>query len=300
MKRDFLSLKNISREDILKILNLAHKFKEKNYKDNFLDKKSVVLLFTKPSTRTRLSFEIGIHQLGGFPVFLNQNQTQLTRGESLEHTAKVISRYANVLVIRTYSQSEIEMTAKNIQIPVINALTDLYHPCQVIADLMTLEEHFNSLHDIKITYLGDGNNVANSLINACAIMNINLTISTPNDYQCDPSVLQFAKQYNNISFTSDPLSACKGSDVLYTDVWVSMGDKDSNKHKHSLFPYQINEQKFALAKEGALFMHCLPVHEGQEVEKQVLKSKRSIIFDQAENRLYAQKSILAWTLNQTI
>lgn len=295
--KDFLDLTEISSDEIYKIISLATQLKAegKNFQRQDLAGKSVGLIFNKPSTRTRVSFEVGAKQLGADSIYLHSSDLQINRGESFEDTAKVLSSYLDAIVLRTGGHEEAQELAKYASISVINALTDLHHPCQALADLMTIMESKGYLSGIKIAYLGDGNNVCNSLIIGAVKAGMQITVATPPGYEPDESIINIAKAIGEakIAITNDPQKAIKGADVLYTDVWVSMGQEEEQEKRLEKFkPFQLNENLLSKANPEAIAMHCLPAHRGQEITKEVMASKQSVIFEQAENRLYSQKALL--------
>ena len=295
MKRDLLTLNDLSEKEINTILNRAAELKSgKDASACPLIGKSIGLFFEKASTRTRMSFQIGIYQLGAQAIFINPSELQLGRGETIEDTAKVLSRYLHGIVIRAFSHKTIEKFADNASIPVINALTDLHHPCQALADLMTIKEKKGRLKGVHLAYIGDGNNVANSLTEAASLMGIDLVLACPKGYGPDESVYKAALSGGaRINILSNPEEAVKDADVLYTDVWVSMGEeKEAAKKKKAFNGYQVNKRLFMLAKPDAVVMHCLPAHRGEEITDEVIDSPRSVVFDQAENRLHTQKALL--------
>ncbi len=295
MKRDFLTLRDLSGEEISAILNKAAGFKsEKNASACPLIGKSIGLFFEKASTRTRISFQTGIYQLGAQAIYINPNELQLGRGEIIEDTAKVLSRYLHGIVIRTFAHKTIEKFAENTTIPVINGLTDLHHPCQVLADLMTIKEKKGGLKDIRLAYIGDGNNVANSLIEAASLMGIDLILACPKGYMPDSKLYERAHSEGaKVNILADPEMAVKDADVLYTDVWVSMGQEEELEKKKKAFEgYQVNKELLSLARPDARVMHCLPAHRGEEITDDVIDSPQSVVFDQAENRLHTQKALL--------
>ncbi|NEQ23493.1 MAG: ornithine carbamoyltransferase, partial [Microcoleus sp. SIO2G3] len=256
------------------------------------------LLFYKASTRTRVSFSVAMYQLGGQVIDLNPNVTQVGRGEPVVDTARVLDRYLDILAIRTFEQKELETFAEYSQIPIINALTDLEHPCQVLADLLTIQERFGELSGATLTYLGDGNNVAHSLMLGCALVGMNVRVATPPGYQPEQGIVERAKQIANgmteVILTDDPVTAAKDAQVLYTDVWASMGQEASADERIPVFqPYQVNEQLLTYADSEAIVLHCLPAHRGEEITDEVMEGTRSRIWDQAENRMHAQKALLA-------
>lgn len=295
MKKDFLTLSALTAEEISAVLTRAGEFKSgKDASACPLLGKSIGLFFEKASTRTRISFQAGIYQLGAQAIYLNPNDLQIGRGETVEDTAKVLSRYLHGIVIRTFAHKTIENFAHNSTIPVINGLTDLHHPCQVLADLMTVKEKKGALKGIRLTYIGDGNNIANSLIEAASLTGINLTVASPKGYEPDKKVYERARSANvKVNLTTDPEKAAKNADVIYTDVWVSMGqEKDMIKKRKKFKGYQINKKLLSLAKPDAIVMHCLPAHRGEEITDDVFDSRQSVVFDQAENKLHIQKALL--------
>jgi ornithine carbamoyltransferase len=290
MKKDFLTLTDLSSEELKALLQLAAELK--SGKDRSAC--PLILMFDKTSTRTRISFQTGIYQLGAQPIYINSKELQLGRGETIEDTAKTLSRYLHGIVIRTYAHSMVETLAANATIPIINGLTDLHHPCQALADMLTIIEKKGRLKDIHLAYIGDGNNVANSLIEAAAMMEMNLTVACPKGYEPDKKLYEKAASLNaDIKIVSDPKDAVDGADVLYTDVWISMGQEREVERRRTTFRnYQINKGLLALAKPDAIVMHCLPAHRGEEISADVIDSPQSVIFDQAENRLHSQKALL--------
>jgi ornithine carbamoyltransferase len=297
--RDLLRTDDLSAAEMENLLQLAKELKTGEKKPSC--QKTLGLLFYKASTRTRVSFSVAMYQLGGQVIDLNPDSTQVGRGEPLEDTARVLDRYLDVLAIRTFKQADLEIFARYAEIPIINALSDLEHPCQIIADLLTIQENFSSLSDLTLTYLGDGNNVAHSLMLGGAMMGINIRIATPNDYQPDSEILRKAQQLArngvNITRTDDPIAAVKGAQIIYTDVWASMGQEDSANSRIPIFqPYQVNEDLLKEADKEAIVLHCLPAHRGEEITNAVLEGVQSRVWDQAENRLHAQKALLASVL----
>ncbi len=295
MKRDFLTLRDLSGEEISAILNRAAGLKSgKDASACPLIGKSIGLFFEKASTRTRISFQTGIYQLGAQAIYINPNELQLGRGETIEDTAKVLSRYLHGIVIRTFAHKTIEKFAENTTIPVINGLTDLHHPCQVLADLMTIKEKKGALKDIRLAYIGDGNNIANSLIEAASLMGIDLVLACPKGYVPDSKLYERARSEGaKVNILADPEKAVKDADVLYTDVWVSMGQEEELEKKKKAFEgYQVNKELLSLARPDARVMHCLPAHRGEEITDDVIDSPQSIVFDQAENKLHTQKALL--------
>ena len=299
--KDLISLHDLTPEEVEDLLNLGIKLKaeQKAGKEHHILKgKTLGMIFTKSSTRTRISFEVGMTQLGGYPLFLSSNDIQLGRGETIYDTAKVMERMLDGIMIRTYSHQDVLDLAEHADIPVINALTDLLHPCQVLADLMTAYEHKGKLKGLKLAYIGDGNNMAHSLMYGCAKAGLDCAIATPDDYQCDKDVItnakdDFKKYGSQLILTNDPAEAIKNADVVYTDTWVSMGMEAEKAERQRVFmPYQVNGDLFKLAAPDAVFMHCLPAYRGYEVTEDVIDGPQSVIFDEAENRLHAQKAVM--------
>ena len=298
---NLLTVEDLKLAEIKDLFALATELKYKKNKGidhNYLKGKSLGLIFAKSSTRTRVSFETGIYQLGGQGIFLSSNDIQLGRGESIADTAKVLSRYLDGIMIRTFAQSDVEELANNSSIPVINGLTDLYHPCQALADLFTIQEKKGKLNQLKLTYIGDGNNMAHSLLLAAAKVGLDISIASPQSYQPKQEIAQKAKKIaeessSNIEIVTDPESAIKDADVVYTDVWASMGDEDEADERKEVFKnYQVNQKLMELAADQSIFLHCLPAHRGEEVTADVIDNKQSVVFDQAENRLHLQKAIM--------
>lgn len=301
--KHLLKLLDLSKEEIIGILNLADQLKYENkngIEHKLLKGKTLGMIFQKSSTRTRVSFETGMYQLGGQALFLSNRDLQIGRGEPVQDTARVLSRYIDGIMIRTFEQKEVEDLAQYGSIPVINGLTDFCHPCQVLADLMTIREHKGRLEGLKLTYIGDGNNMANSLIVGGLKVGMTVAIACPNDYQPDPSVLEFAKEYGDkFIMTSDIQAAAKDADVLYTDVWTSMGEEaESEKRKKAFAGYQINDAVMAVAKSDAMVQHCLPAHREEEITAKVFEAHADEIFDEAENRLHAQKAVMVKVMGE--
>ena len=297
--KDFLTIQDLTSKDIVDLFGLVKQMKDKP--DQFrtcLDGRVLGMLFRKPSTRTRVSFEVGIYQLGGTGMLFRPGELQLGRGETIQDTARVLSRYTDAMMIRTFAHSEVEEFAKYATIPTINGLTDLLHPCQGLTDYYTMWENGRQLSGLKVTYLGDGNNVAHSLIFGAAKLGVHLTVCTPLGYEPDPRIMEAAEadaaaSGANISVSSAPASAVAGADIIYTDVWTSMGQEQEAGLREKLFqPFQVNSSLFSRAARNCLFMHCLPAHRGEEVTDEVADHERSVIFDQAENRLHVQKGIM--------
>ncbi|MFT9596324.1 ornithine carbamoyltransferase [Mesobacillus sp.] len=299
--KDLLTLADLEPQEILTLLENAVVLKEKTLKKQFdqpLKGKILGMIFDKSSTRTRVSFEVGMIQLGGSALYLNGNDLQLGRGETVADTAQVLSQYLDGIMIRTFSHSSVEELADHADIPVINGLTDLYHPCQALADLLTIYEKKGTLKGLKLAYIGDGNNVAHSLMIACTKVGMDVCIATPKGYFPDKTITarceDFARQSGaNMVITESPLEAVDSADIIYTDVWTSMGQELENEQRLKDFhEYQVNEALLKAAKEDYLFMHCLPAHRGEEVTAEVIDGQHSVVFEQAGNRLHAQKALL--------
>lgn len=297
MLNHLLTLKDLTSDELIKILDLADELKAKQkagIPHGFLQGKNVALIFTKASTRTRTSFEVGVAQMGGNAVYLNANDMQLGRGEPMQDTARVLGRYFDGIMIRTFQQSDVETLAAHAGVPVINGLTDLYHPCQVLADLQTIREYKGKLAGLKLCYIGDGNNMANSLIIGALKAGMTMSCVCPAGYGPDEGVLAFAASYPGFTLCSDPKQGAVDADVLVTDVWTSMGqESETAKRQQSFAGYQINHQLLALAKPDAMVQHCLPAHRGEEITAEVFDAHAAEIFDEAENRLHAQKAVMA-------
>ena len=297
MNKDLISIQDLSVKEIESIFNLASKIKKN--KSSFADKlkgRSVALIFQKPSNRTRVSFEVGIWQLGGNCIYLGPGEISLGVRESVEDVAKTLSRYLDAIVARTYKHSDVLDLAKYSKIPVINGLSDISHPCQGLADLFTIKEKLGKLKGINLAYIGDGNNVCHSLMSGCMKLGVNLKIATPKGYEPNKKISRESGiPLGNIS--NDPNEAVESADVIYTDVWASMGEESEAEQRKKIFKdFQINTRLVAKAKKNYLFMHCLPAHRGEEVSAEIMDSKHSIVFDQAENRLHVQKAILLFLL----
>ena len=300
--KHFISIHDITTEEFHALLDLAIRLKKETkagIAHPILKGKSLGMIFTKSSTRTRISFEVGMYQLGGHPLYLNANDMQLGRGESIYDTANVMSRFVDGIMIRTFAHRDVLDLAKYGTVPVINALTDYLHPCQAMADLMTVYEHKGKLEGLKLAYVGDGNNVAHSLLYACAKAGMHMSVATPKGYACAEEVVENAKADaketgSRILITNDPEEAVAGADVVCTDTWTSMGQEAEKAERVKIFKdYQVNAALFAKSKEDSVFIHCLPAYRGYEVTEDVIDGPRSIIFDEAENRLHAQKAIMA-------
>ena len=296
--RSFTRVADWSREELLELLDLADELKRLQVdreEHHLLPGRTLGMIFQKPSTRTRVSFEVGIYQLGGTGLYLSAGDLQLGRGETIKDTAVVLSRYLDAIMIRTFKQSDVEELAKHATIPVINGLTDSSHPCQALADVMTIRERFGRFEGLKVAYLGDGNNVCASLMVACARLGLDFVASTPPGYEPDEEAVRIAREPGvTVELTADAQAAVEGADVLYTDVWTSMGqDDERDRRLKDLAGYGINAELVARANENAIVLHCLPAHYGEEITEDVLYGPHSAVWDQAENRLHAQKALMA-------
>lgn len=300
--KHLIDLNDVSSEEIEGLFTLAGKLKKQlkaGVEHHLLKGKTLGMIFSKSSTRTRVSFEVGMYQLGGCPLFLSSSDIQLGRGETIHDTAQVLSHYISGIMIRTFKHSDVQDLAKYGSIPVINGLTDLMHPCQILADLFTVYETKGKLEGLKLAYIGDGNNVANSLLHGCAKTGIDIYIATPKGYGCDGTIIEQAKlaakkSGSKVVITNDPEEAAKNADVIYTDTWVSMGQEDEKEMRVKIFmPYQVNEKLFSKAKKDAMFLHCLPAYRGLEVTEAIIDGPNSNVFEEAENRLHIQKAIMA-------
>ena len=300
--KHLISLYDLTTDEIHSLLKLALKLKKENkegIKHHILKGKTLGMIFTKSSTRTRVSFEVGMYQLGGQALFLSNNDIQLGRGETIYDTANVLSRYLDGIMIRTYDHKDVLDLAKYGQISIINGLTDYLHPCQILADLQTIYEHKGKLEGLTLCYVGDGNNISNSLLHGCTKVGMNIHIASPKGYECDEQCVAHAIETSkltscNVMLTEDPKEAIKNADIVVTDTWVSMGQEDEKAQRIKIFsPYKVDSNLFNMAKEDAIFMHCLPAYRGYEVTDDVIDGKRSVIFDEAENRLHAQKAVMA-------
>ena len=295
--KNLLKLLDLSTEEIIGILDLADQLKyerKHNIPHELLKGQTLGMIFQKSSTRTRVSFETGMYQLGGHALFLSSRDLQFGRGEPVQDTARVLSRYLDGIMIRTFEQKEVEDLAKFGSIPVINGLTDFCHPCQVLADLMTIREKFGSFSGLKMCFIGDGNNMANSLIVGGLKVGMNVAVATPDGYKPDGAVLEFTKGYGDkFALETDPFMAASGADILITDTWTSMGEEAEKEERKKIFKdYQINRQLLAAANAGAMVMHCLPAYRGQEITEEVFEEHADEIFNEAENRLHAQKAVM--------
>jgi ornithine carbamoyltransferase len=305
--RDFLSIHDFTTEEIYRFLDLADalKAKQKRGEEHHLLKgKSLGMIFQKASTRTRVSFEVGMYQLGGYPLFLSAGDLQIGRGEPIADTARVLSRYVDGIMIRTYAHEDVVQLAKYADIPIINGLTDLLHPCQVMADLMTAREYKKNLRGLKLAYIGDGNNMAHELMYGGAKVGMHVTIASPPGYKPSAAILAQAQTDAqatgaHIQVVDDPFAAVKDADIVYTDVWASMGQEQEQAKRALAFQqFQVNSELMKIAQQDAIVMHCLPAHRGEEISDEVLESSQSVVFDEAENRLHAQKAILALLMGE--
>ncbi len=302
MKRDFLTINDLNRSEVLSIFDETAKLKaERNSEraETPLSRRTVGMLFDKPSTRTRVSFEAGIYELGGSVVFLHRSETQFSRNEPISHSARVLSSYVDALVIRTFDQAELEEMAQYASIPIINALTDMYHPCQVLSDMFTVWEKKERISDLKMAWIGDGNNMAHSWINAAALMGFELALAVPEGYEPRTEILEPARirAEKPIALTRSPEEAVNGAEVINTDVWASMGQEAEAEIRAEIFQdYQVNAELLARAAPGAIVMHCLPAHLGEEITDEVLEGPQSVVFEQAENKLHAQKALLKFLI----
>ena len=294
--KHLLKLADLSREEILSVLNLADQLKYERkhgiYKD-YLKGKKLGMIFQKSSTRTRVSFEVGMYELGGNALFLSNRDLQIGRGEPVQDTARVLSRYLDCIMIRTFAQQEVEDLAKYGSIPVINGLTDYCHPCQVLADLMTIREKKGAFKGLKMCFIGDGNNMANSLMVGAIKTGMSFSIACPEGYEPDAQLITWAKENGSFTMATDVLKAAEGADVVYTDVWASMGQEEEKAKREKAFAgYQVNEAVMAAAHSDAMVLHCLPAHRGEEITAEVFEAHADEIFEEAENRLHAQKAVL--------
>ena len=294
--KHLLTMMDLSKEEIIDILNLADQLKyelKHNIPHPHLKGKTLGMIFQKASTRTRVSFETGMYQLGGYPLFLSANDLQIGRGEPVQDTARVLSRYLDGIMIRTFEQKEVEDLASYGSIPIINGLTDYSHPCQILADLMTVREFKGSFEGLKMCYIGDGNNMANSLITGFLKVGMSVSVACPDDYQPAEKVLEYARATGRFTMTNKPLEAAAGADVVITDVWASMGQEgEAEKRKVAFNGYQINDEVMAAANEKAMVLHCLPAHREEEITTKVFEEHAEEIFEEAENRLHAQKAVM--------
>ena len=296
---NILTLDELDSKEINHIIDLAIDLKKQQKKDKekpLLQNKTLAMIFEKPSTRTRVSFETGMFQLGGHALTLSPNDLQLSRGESIEDTAKVLSRYVNVIMARVYDHKSLETLARHASIPIINGLSDSFHPCQILADLMTIKEHKKNLKKVKVAWIGDGNNVCNSLILGCAKLKIKLAIAVPNGYEPDFDVMKIGKEAEILEVSDEPETAVQDADVIMTDTFVSIHNTNSDRIKKFLPKFQVNQSLMNKAKKDAIFMHCLPAKRDQEVTADVIDGPKSVVWDEAENRLHVQKALLVHLL----
>lgn len=296
MPQHFLTILDLSPEEAIHILDRAAAMKAVDYRSDLLAGKTCILIFEKASTRTRVSFEVAVRHLGGWPIFMTQNDSQLGRDEPIRDTARVLSRYADCLIVRTFGHDKLEELAEKGSIPVVNALSDSFHPCQILADLLTMREHSGRLDGLTVTYVGDGNNIAHSLINAAARFPIALRVASPKGYEPEAAIVERARALGgNVMITDDPRQAATGADYLYTDVWASMGQEAEQAARAKIFAsYQINQALLDVAAPGCKVLHCLPAHRGEEITEDVMEGPASILWDEAENRLHVQKAVLEW------
>ncbi len=301
LPRHFLDLDDFDAKILRRIIDNAHEMKSAGkrvpvkLRPKAIEDQVLVMIFEKPSTRTRVSFDVAMRQLGGQSIVLNQDDLQLGRGESIADTARVLSRYGDAIMIRANAHKTLEELAKNSSVPVINGLTDKTHPCQVMADIMTFEEHLGPIKGRTIAWVGDGNNVAVSWMHAAARFGFTLRLACPDDLVPEQDAMDWVKREKaDVSLSDDPVKAVRGADCVVTDTWVSMGQTDAVRRKQLLKPYAVDAKLMAKAAKGAIFMHCLPAYRGHEVSEEVLEGPQSVVFDEAENRLHAQKAILAW------
>ena len=298
MKRDLLTIRDLTVEEIRDLIAKARRMKREWYEGTLrpsLNRKTLGMIFVKPSTRTRVSFEAAMFRLGGQCIFMTEKDSQIARKEPLADTARVLSRYVDAVVVRTFAHEDVEELARFASIPIINGLTDRFHPCQVLADLMTIEEKRGSLDGLKVAWIGDGNNVAHSWLNAAAMLGFDLSLACPEGYLPDDDILRRAQSDSpgKIVLTRDPKEAVASADVLYTDVWASMGQEGETAERMEVFRgYQINSQLLAAARPNALVLHCLPAHRGEEITDEVIEGPQSVVFDEAENRLHLQMALL--------
>ena len=300
--RSFTRVADWSRDDLLSVLDFADDLKQRQARreeHHLLPGRTLAMIFQKPSTRTRVSFEVGMTQLGGHALYLAAGDLQLGRGETLKDTATVLSRYVDGIMIRTFDQDDVEELARHASIPVINGLTDISHPCQALADVMTIRERLGRIEGVRVAYLGDGNNVCASLMVACAKLGAPFVAASPKGYEVWPEAVELAREAGgDIELTTDPREAATGADVLYTDVWTSMGQEDERERRlRDLAGFGIDEALVGLANEDAIVLHCLPAHYGEEITEDVLYGPRSAVWDEAENRLHAQKALLALVIS---
>ena len=292
--RDFLAIPDYTREELLNLFDLAERMRNGVFAEKPLAGKSLAMIFMKSSTRTRVSFEVGAWQLGGHALFLSPRDVQLGRGEPIADTARVLSRYVDGIMIRTFGHDEVEELARHATVPVINGLTDLLHPCQILADILTIRQHLGTIDGRKVAWIGDGNNMANSWINAAYRLGFDLTLACPAGYDPDGSILKRAQSAANVRVVRDPAEAVEGADVVNTDVWASMGQEEEQAVREKAFKgYIVDDALMSRAQQDAIFLHCLPAHRGEEVAASVIDGPQSVVWDEAENRLHIQKAIMA-------
>jgi len=292
--RDFLAIPDLSRDELVGLFDLAERMRTGAYRERPLAGKSLAMIFMKSSTRTRVSFEVGAWQLGGHALFLSPRDIQLGRGEPVGDTARVLSRYVDGIMIRTYSHAEVEELARHATVPVINGLTDLLHPCQILADLLTMRQHLGGWEGKRVAWIGDGNNMANSWLNAAYRLGFSLRLACPEGYDPDPAILARARTTADVELVRDPRAAAEGAHVVNTDVWASMGQEEEQAQRERAFAgFTVDERLMASAAADAIFLHCLPAHRGEEVAAEVIDGPRSRVWDEAENRLHSQKALLA-------
>jgi ornithine carbamoyltransferase len=299
--RHFLAIPDFSKPELLQLFDLAGRMKRGEYREKPLLGKTLGMIFAKSSTRTRVSFEVGAYQLGGHALFLSSRDIQLGRGEPIRDTARVLSRYVDGIMIRTYDHSDVEELARYGSIPVINGLTDLLHPCQVLADLLTVREALGGWEGKVVAWIGDGNNMANSWINAAGTLGFELRLACPKGYEPNSEILQRNRKKAGVTITSDPKEAVRGAHVINTDVWASMGQEEEQEKRVRAFQgYIVDEKLMGLAAPGAIFLHCLPAHRGEEVAEEVIEGPSSRVWDQAENRLHVQKAVMAILMGNNV
>jgi ornithine carbamoyltransferase len=298
-KRDFLTFEDLTKPQVDTLLGLAQKMKDGSYTGKPFDNKTLAMIFAKSSTRTRVSFEVGTYQLGGHALFLSARDIQLGRGEPIKDMARVLSRMVDMIMIRTFAHADVVELAKWASVPVINALTDLHHPCQILADLQTMVQHVGGYAGKKVAWIGDGNNMANSWLDAAALLGFELRLACPEGYEPDHDVFERASKATKVLITEEPDEAVEGADVVNTDVWASMGqEEEAEKRKQAFKGYCVDDGLMKKANPGAIFLHCLPAHRGEEVTESVIEGKQSRVFDQAENRLHAQKALMVHLLGR--
>lgn len=307
--KDLISIHDLSVGEVATILDVAKKLKRKQKHGEphqYLRGKTLAMIFSKASTRTRVSFEVGFYQLGGHPIYLNDAVSQIGRGEPVRDTARVLSRFVDGIMIRTFSHDSVIELAKYATVPVINGLTDLLHPCQALTDIFTIQEKLEVLKGRKLVYVGDGNNMAHSLMFACAKVGMNMVCASPKGYQPDPDILRLAREDAaatgcTVTVEEDMFKAAKGADVLYTDVWTSMGEEAEREERFkALHTYQVNQELLAVARPESIVLHCLPAHRGEEITEEVIEGPHSCVFDEAENRLHVQKAIMALLMSDEV